>query len=174
MRIKKFFVCILAVFFSLSIALFAQGQKSVDPVNWRELVPFLADIQGWDAKGEAEGSSFSMGNYKVSKASREYSSGDKGLEIEIVDGGFAPMVYAGIKMAMSFEIDTSDEYLKKITIKNYPGVEKYQYRNKEAEVIILISERFVVTLKGDNFEDTKELKAIAETLDLDGIAALGK
>jgi len=174
MKLLKSFVCILVIFFSLSLVSFAQGQKPVDPVNWRELVPFLVDIQGWDAEGKPEGSSISMGNYKVSKASREYSSGDKDLEIEIIDGGFVPMIYAGIKMAMSFEIDTSDEYLKKITIKNCPGVEKYQYGDKEAEVIILIAERFLVTLKGDNFKDTKELKDIAEILDLDGIAALGK
>jgi len=112
-KMKKivWFLCLglLVGFFST----YAQAQEQVDPVNWRELVPFLVDLQGWDADGDAEGQTMSMGTFSMSQAERSYSSGDKSFTINIVDGGFAPMAYAGIKMAMSMEIDTSDEYIKK-------------------------------------------------------------
>ncbi|MDH5384350.1 MAG: hypothetical protein OEY18_06550, partial [Candidatus Aminicenantes bacterium] len=75
---------------------------------------------------------------------------------------------------MNYEIDTSEEYIKKTTIKGYPGVEQYEYEDKDAQILILIGDRFIVTLEGDNFENTSELKSIAESLDLDGIAKLAK
>jgi len=165
---------LLMVFLASSLMVVAQEQKPVDPVNWRELVPFLGDIPGWEAEDDAEGESVSMADFKVSQAERTYISGDKELTIKIADGGYVPMMYASIKMAMNYEIDTSEEYIKKITIKGYPGVEQYEYEDKDAQLLILVGDRFIVTLEGDNFEDASELKSIAESLDLDGIAKLAK
>jgi hypothetical protein len=170
---SKIFI-ILFIFAASSLIITAQTQQSVDPVNWRDLVPFLGDIEGWNAGEDAEGQSVSMGQYKVSQAERQYVSGDKELNVKIVDGGYAPMVYASIKMAMNYEIDNSEEYIRKTTIKSYPAMEHYKFEDKDAEVIILIKDRIIVTLEGNNFEDTSELKSIAESLDLDGIAELAK
>jgi hypothetical protein len=154
--------------------LFSQAQNQVDPVNWRELVPFLIDIPGFEADGQADGSTVSMGNYKVSQVEREYSSGEKELRITIIDGAYAQMAYAGIKMAMNFEMDTSEQYTKKITIKGFPGIENYQYEDKEGQVILLVEERFVVQLDVENVSDTSEAKTIAEMLDLEELAKLVK
>jgi hypothetical protein len=164
----------LVFLFALSLAAIAQTQTPVDPVNWRELIVFLGDIEGWEAQDEPEGQTVSMANFKMSQASRDYSSGDKDLEIEIIDGGYVPMVYQGFLMAMNYEIDSSDEYVKKITIKDYPGIEKYTYDDEDAEVILLVEDRFLISFKCDNVPDTEELKTIAESFDLDGIAALTK
>lgn len=165
---------LLVVFLASSLLVYAQEQRPVDPVNWRELVAFLGDIPGWEAEDDAEGESISMGDFKISQAERTYISDDKELTIKIADGSYVPMMYAGIKMAMNYEIDTSEEYIKKTTIKGYPGVEQYEYEDKDAQILILIGDRFIVTLEGDNFEDTSELKSVAESLDLDGIAKLAK
>ena len=110
-----------------------------------------------------EGQTMSMANFKMSQASRDYSAESKDLEIEIIDGGYIPMVYQGFLMAMNYEIDSSDEYVKKITIKDYPGIEKYTYDDEDGEVILLIKDRFLVNLRCDNVPDTEEAKAIAET-----------
>jgi hypothetical protein len=158
----------------LTSFLSSQAQEQVDPVNWRELIPFLVDIPGFEAEDDAEGSTMSMGNYKVSQVEREYSSGDKELRIMIIDGAYSQMAYAGIKMAMNFEIDTSDEYVKKVTIKGFPGIEKYEYEDKDGQVMLLVAERFVVQVEGENIPDTSELKTITEGLDLEGLAKLAK
>jgi hypothetical protein len=170
---SKIFI-MLFIFTASSLIITAQTQQPVDPVNWRDLIPFLGDIEGWNAEDDAEGQSVSMGQYKVSQAERQYVSGDKELNIKIVDGGYASMVYASIKMAMNYEIDNSEEYIRKTTIKSYTAMEHYKFEDKDAEVIILIKDRIIVTLEGNNFEDTSELKSIAESLDLDGIAELAK
>jgi hypothetical protein len=150
------------------------SQKKVDPVNWRELIPFLIDIPDFEAEDEPEGSTVTMGDYKISQVEREYTSGEKELRITIIDGAYAQMAYAGIKMAMNFEIDTSDEYVKKVTIKGFPGIEKYEFEDKEGQVMLLVEERFVVQLEEENAPDTSGLKKIAEMLNLEGLAKLAK
>ena len=152
----------------------AQTQAPVEPVNWRELTPFLIDFPGWEAEGEAEGQSITMGTFSMSQAERTYSSGEKTFTINLIDGGYAPMAYAGIKMAMSMEIDTSDEYIKKLTVAGYPGVEQYDRTDKSANVFILISERFILQIEGENFDDTSDLVSVAEKIDLKGIEKLEK
>ena len=174
MKNFKLFSSAVLVLFVISALAAAQTQEPVDPVNWRELIVFLGDIDGWEAQDKPEGQTMSMGNFKMTQASREYSADDKDLEIEIIDGGYVPMVYQGFRMAMNYEIDSSDEYVKKLTIKGHDGIEKYTYDDEEAEIILLVKDRFLVTLRCDNVPDTNELKAIAEKLDLDGIAALAK
>jgi hypothetical protein len=167
-------IILLAFFLFFTSFLFSQSQKQVDPVNWRELTPFLVDIPGFEAEGGPEGSTVSMGNYKVSQAEREYSSGEKELKITIIDGAYAQMAYAGIKMAMNFEMDTSEEYVKKVTIKGFPGIEKYEYEDKDGQVMLLVADRFVVQMEEEDIPDTSELKQIAEKLDLEGLAKLAK
>jgi len=165
-------VCILAVGLNSG---FYRDQQKVDPVNWRDLVPFLIDIPGYDADGAPEGSTTSMGGFKISQAERGYTSGDKELQIEIIDGANASMVYQGFKMGMNFEVDTSEEYLKKIEIKGFPGIEQYDYQDREAQVILLIGDRFLMTFDGENYpKDGSELSKIAEAFDLEGMADLAK
>jgi len=162
------------VFIAFTCLSQARSLSSADPVNWRDLVPFLGDIDGWTAEGDVEGSSVSMLGMKVSQVERDYSQENRTLNIMIIDGIASSMVTAGIRMAMNFEVDSSDEYVKKIEIKGFPGVEKYTYADKDAEVMLLLNDRFLVQLEGEGFEDAKDLVTIAESLDLNGIAALNK
>jgi hypothetical protein len=174
MKIKAAFTFLAFFLLLFFLQSFSQTQKPVDPVNWRKLVPYLVDMPGWKADGDPDGGSVSMGTFKMSQAERGYSAGEKSLRIQIADGGYVPMVYASIKMAMNFEIDTSEEFVKKITFQGYPGIEKYEYSSKSAEIILLLADRFLVQLEGDGFEDTSELKKIAENLDLKAIAGLAE
>jgi len=166
-----FLIFILSVFTS---NLLSQPQKPVEPVNWRKLINFLIDIPGWESQGEPQGSTVTMGNFKISQVERSYTSGEKSLEIKIIDGSYIPMVYSSFKMMANFEIDSSEEYVKKVTIKGFPAVEKYEYGNKEAMILILVADRFLVNLTENNVNDTSELKKIANLLDLNKLAKLAK
>jgi len=158
---------------TLSLVGFPTAQEKVDPVNWRELVPFLIDIPGYDAEGDAEGATTTMGSVKISQAERSYISEEKELQIEIIDGANVSMVYQGFKMAMNFELDNSEEYLKKVEIKGFSGIEQYNYEDQEAKVIVLINDRFLMTFDGENYsKDASELTKVAEMFDLNGMADL--
>lgn len=171
---KRFFIFLVIFSLAVSISFYAYGQKKVKAVNWRNLSKFLPNIKGWKADGKAEGQTMTFGNITTSQAERNYTSGKKSLHIVIVDSAFAPMVLAGYKSMAAFEMDTSEEFIKKITIKGFPAVEHYNYDDKEAELYIAISDRFLLTLQGENFKSTAGLKKIANGLPLKKIAALAK
>lgn len=173
MTFKKKITLLLAMAFLFSLYLAAQP-KPVDPVNWRKLTPFLGDFDGWKAKGDAKGQTMTMQNFKISNASRRYEAGDKSLEIEIIDGSYHQMMYASFKMMKNFEVDTSDEYVKKCTIKKHPGIEQFRYKRNRGTVMLLVADRFLVKLEARNIKDTQVLKKIAEAMDLDAMAKLAE
>ena len=174
MRRKVFHLFLAFVFMGGCLSLFAQMQTPVDPLNWKELVPFLVDIDGWTALDDASGQTVSMMNIKMTQVEREYENGDMSLTVMIVDGGYAPMAYQSINMAMNFEFDTSDEYLKKTEVQGCLGFIKYTYDDKEAELMLLIADRFIFQLSGENMDDTSELVEITESFDLGKLAKLAK
>ena len=172
MKTKKLFMFVWIITLTLSF-LFTQP-KPVDPVNWRELIPFLIDLPGWESDEKPKGQSMSMQNFKLSQVERRYTSGDKRLDIEIIDGSYIPMVYASFKMMSNFEVDTSEEYIKKTTIKKFPAIEQYKYNRQRATLTILVADRFLVKLEEQKVKDTSEIKTISESLDLEKLAKLAK
>ncbi|MFP4083224.1 MAG: hypothetical protein ACLFVG_10805 [Candidatus Aminicenantes bacterium] len=179
MRLKLTFILLLCmgVISAINLYAFPPQQETVEPVNWRELIPFLIDIPGFEKEGEPDGESVSMMNYKWSKVSQYYvaeGDGDKKLTLEIVDSAMVSMALQGFKAMMGMEVDTSEESIKQININGYPALEIYRYHSKSAELNILIENRFLVRLEGDDFEDTSQLKNISKNIDLKGIADLAK
>ncbi len=174
MSIKKVAIVIVIGFLAFVCLANARTLNPADTVNWRDLAPFLGDIDGWTAEGDAEGSSVSMAGTKISHVERGYTDENRTLMITITDAIASSMMSMGLKMSMNFEIDSSEEYVKKIEVQGFSGVEKYNYADKDAEVILLLADRFIVQLEGEDFENTKDLVNIADSLDLKGIAALAK
>ena len=167
---------ILGIILIFTVMILAQAQTAVEPINWSKLTPFLVDLDGWEADDDAEGQTISMMGTSVTVVERSYTNEDRSLTITITDSGYVQMVMAGIKMMMQFEVDSSDEYVKKVTVDDFPGVERYDYDGKDAELILVLKDRFLVQLEGDEFEkdQVSELTDIAKALNLNGIAALAK
>ena len=166
-------ICIIVFVASITLQLVAQPEP-VDPVNWRKLAPFLTDLKGWETSGKINGSTVSTGTFKMSIVKGDFVRDGRKLEIQITDGGYVPMAYAAFKAMSQFEIDTSDEYVKKTKIKEFVAIETYQFKRKMATIIILVVDRFMVQLEARGMKDTSELKAIAQLLDLKALAALAK
>ena len=151
-----------------------QQQKPVEPVNFRELLFFLVDLPGWEAEEEPEGATVTYGEYKVSQVQRSYIAGDKSLSVTVVDGAYVPMVYSNFQAYKTFEMDTSDQYVKGTTFKGHPGVEGYEYEPKSGFLMVLVADRFLVNIEGDTIEDVNELKEVANQLPWSKLAALAR
>lgn len=164
----------LFIFIIISTVFLSAQEKTPDPINWRELIGFLIDFVNWNATEDAAGSTTNMAQYKITEVHRGYVSGDMEMNISITDGAMIQMVYAGFNMLRGFEIDSSEQLVKNIEIKNFPAIEQYNYVAKKAEVIVLAAKRFLVQVSIENAPDTTAAKEVAETIDLEKMADLAK
>jgi len=167
---------ILGIILIFAVVILVQAQTAVEPIHWSKLTPFLIDLDGWEADDDAEGQTTNLMGTSVTVVERSFTNENRSLKITITDSGYVQMVMAGIRMMMQFEVDSSEEYVKKVTVDDFPGVDKYNYDDKDAELILVLKDRFLVMLEGDEFEkdQVSELTEIAKALDLSGIAALAK
>lgn len=151
-----------------------EKRKPVEPVKFDTLIPLLPEPKGWTA-GEATGATTAMGEWKISNASRTYENGEgdarRRIKVEIVDGSYVPMVYAPFTMMTSFSHESTDGYTKGITIDGYPALEEWKKKSKDAKVVALVNDRFLVTIDGDNVEP-EVVREWAGLVDLKKVAAL--
>ena len=110
---------------------------------------------------------------QVSEAEVKFRSGDdKTVEIKIVDGlgGVVPMM----GMAHGMEMESSEEYVKPIEVQGFKGTEKFEYQEKDGEIILPVANRFLVTIEGEGMDNNEVIKEMAGKLDLKKLAGLAK
>lgn len=146
--------------------------KPVQPIAFQTLQTHLPKMSGWEMD-EPEGQRMTM-PVPFSQVETEYRNGDKRVDVTIVDTGFAKMLVApwSMMLATGYSNETSDGYEKATTIGGNPAVEKWSSRSKNGELNILVGNRFMVTLDGNEIGDIKELHAFASAMNFGAIAAL--
>lgn len=170
-------VIVFSMFFCLasSQTLLSLGHQPIELVAWEKLANFIVDIPGWDKKGDLVGSK--MEAPPKSQVMQGYVSEDgrRSLEIHIFDSAKSMMILMPIRMMMN-DSKTAQGYTEKITISGFPGAKIYDNMKKKAGLIVLILDRFVLQMFGENFteEEVSELVKIAERHDLKGISELAK
>jgi hypothetical protein len=146
-----------------------------DPVDFRKLKELLpekaAGLKRIEATGERSGA---MG-FTISRAEAKYGDdGQTAVHIEIFDtGGIAgvgTMALAAWTMA-DIDKETSTGYEKTTKLEGHKGYEKYDSQSKSGELNVLVADRFVVNINGNNLSVVK-LKGILRDLDLDKLSDL--
>jgi hypothetical protein len=91
--------------------------------------------------------------------------GKRSLEINIMDSTESMINLIPIK-GMMHTRKGPDGYAEKITVNDFPGVKTYEYASKEAGLIVLIIDRFVLQMFGHNFSEAEvpELVEAAEKI----------
>lgn len=153
-----------------------QKRAPVDPVKFDALIALLPEPAGWTAS-EPKGQTTTMATWKVSNASRRYSKGTgrdaPRIKLELVDGGYVPMVYAPFTMMSKFSQESTEGHTKGVTVDGHPAVEKWTKKSQHAELTILIADRFLVTISGDD-TTPESVREWAGLIGLAKVAALAK
>lgn len=151
------------------------SKEPIELIPWKQLANFIIDITGWTKQGDLEGVTVPLPS--KSEVWQRYVSetGNKSLEIHIFDSDKEMITLMPIQMMMN-NSKTADGYTEKTTISGFPASKIYDYHQKKAGLIVLILDRFVLQMFGENFdeEDVSQLVTIAEQHDLSGIAKLGE
>jgi len=141
----------------------------IDPVDFKEMMAYIPDApSGWEAD-DIDGMSMTMFEYPFTQAWGDYTSADESASVAIFDSAF----YYGFGWfglwETAFEIETSDMYMKKVTVGGYPTWEIWDESDGYINMVF-VDERFMVMIEA-NTEESLEL--FIDQVDFDGIASLG-
>lgn len=124
----------------------------VDPVHFSELVSWLPNPPaGWERR-DPEGSTTSMGEFRLSQADGVYERGDSRVSISIIDSAYNPALYAPFLIASSFSQESTSGYDRGVTFGSHVGRESHQTDERSGTLGVLVERRFIVEMKGSNIE----------------------
>ena len=150
----------------------ASGGARVDPVRYQDLIAMLPKVEGWEMR-EPQGQRMTS-PFPTASAEAVYRSGASRVEVEIVDTANNQMLLAPISMFLQvgYAQESTRGYEKAMQLNGHPGWEKWDISSKRGEVNALVGKRFIVTVKGNNVDDTKVLQQFAQRVDFNTLAAL--
>jgi hypothetical protein len=144
--------------------------KKYEVVDFRELKALLPEAIGDLKRKNAQGEKNSGMGFTISQAEADYSSedGSQSVDIEISDmggaSGLAGMAAWGWTMA---EVDKETEtgYEKTITYKGHKAFEKYDNQYQNGSIEVLVSGRFMVSVRG-NGVPMEAIKGAIDQIDI--------
>lgn len=146
--------------------------KPVEPVSFQNLQTALPDVAGWE-RAQPTGERMTS-PVPFSQAEVSYSMGEARVQVKVVDSAFSQMLIAPWSMflATGYEKQTSSGYEKSTNVGGNPGFERWNSQNKDGELNLVVAKRFLVTVEGDNINDTKVLQEFASKIDANKLASL--
>lgn len=146
--------------------------KTVEPVRFQELEGLLPQVSGWEM--EKPDSERMTSPIAYSETEVTYRQNGKSVDVKLVDSGFSTMLIApwSMMLASGYSRESSDGYEKAVTVEGQPGFEKWESDRKSGELNLLVNKRFLVTIEGDELDDTSVLHSFVSAMDLEKLAAL--
>jgi hypothetical protein len=145
-------------------------------INYKELQKYLPAPSGYEKDGDPSGESVSMpGLGSWSKAEQRFKSGDKELNIELMDYNQSELGYTAAAGLFGMNIQVENDNEKSGTfetgIKGVKGYEQMYKKDNRADVTYAIANRFILTLHLNGSNDVEALKNIAKSMNLAELAS---
>jgi hypothetical protein len=107
----------------------------------------------------------------VSEARVSFRSGDKSLEVIIMDFLGKPLPFL---MGQHLEMESSEEIVRTTEIQGFKALESYRHQDKQGELNISVADRFWVKIDGNGIDNPDVLKNAAGHMDLKKLATLAQ
>lgn len=153
-----------------------QNGKTVEPVNFRELKALLPDKVGGLPQVNSEGQTTGVMGMNFSNAEGSYRNedGSKEIEVQIADFGGVGPAMMGMAYWVNIDVDneSSDGFERTGTFQGHKSFEKFNTGSNSGEIAVMVSKRFIVTMRGSgmSFED---LRKAVSSIDLGDLEDLG-
>jgi hypothetical protein len=146
--------------------------KPVEPVSFQALQTALPELSGWERStptGERMTAPIAF-----SEAETHYTTGETNVSVKIVDSAFSQMLVAPWAMFLTagYERESSEGYEKSVNVGGNPGFERWNKDSKTGELNLVVAKRYLVTVEGDNLNDTKVLHEFASKIDAGKLSSL--
>jgi hypothetical protein len=149
-----------------------QRTQTATAVAFEQLVALIPEHAGW-TRGAPRGEQFGTG-VLVSRAEANYEKGESSIKLQITDTAFSQLGLAPYSMMVlpTYFERSSDGYKKAASMGGSPGFETWDSVDKDAEVVVIVGNRFVVNAKGRNVDSTDVVRALVQSVDLARLSAL--
>jgi hypothetical protein len=146
--------------------------RTVKAVDFEQLVALLPEAQGW-SRSAPRGEEISMG-IPMSRAQAGYERDESSIDLEITDSAFNQVFLAPLAtyLASGYSERTTEGYRKAAPVSGHPAFETWNRDARRAEVIIVVSNRFVVQATGLNLDNAEPVRALAQAVDFSQLAAM--
>ncbi|HUE88647.1 MAG TPA: hypothetical protein VMO26_21430 [Vicinamibacterales bacterium] len=146
--------------------------KPVDPVSFQALQTALPELPGWE-RSTPTGERMTA-PVAFSEAETHFTRGEATVTVKIVDSAFSQLLIAPWAMFLSagYERESREGYEKSVTVGDNPGFERWNKGSRNGELNLVVAKRFLVTVEGDNIDDTKVLHEFASKIDSDTLSSL--
>jgi hypothetical protein len=148
------------------------GGQPVEAVPTDTLKALVPDTLGGLARSSFSAERTGAMGLQVSHVQARYGEGDRTLSLEISDsGGAAGLMGLASWAAVSVEREDDTGWEKTYKEGDRLVMEKWDSGSRRGEYNLIVGDRFVVKVEGDNVE-MDDLKSVVDDLDLDALAAL--
>lgn len=147
--------------------------KQVDPVSFRDLQSVFPDqFAGWE-RDNPTGERMTQ-PVSFSEASVNFRKGDASLSLKITDTGFSQMLLAPYAMFLTvgYERESGDSYEKSTKVGEFPAWTRWNKSEKSGELNVVVGNRFLVQIEGNDIGDEKPLSQLAAATNLKKLADL--
>jgi hypothetical protein len=144
-----------------------------NPISPERLSDYLPAMSGFQ-QGELQKETRVRPNFKSSKVLQTYTSGDKKYTVEINDYCNVPFLYDPFAKFMEGDYlnDDNVERTETTTIKGFKAVQTWEKKNNRGNIFVFPGGRYVISIIGEGVANIGELRAVAESMDLGGLAVL--
>lgn len=151
----------------------AKGDTLAMP--YKELQAFLPDITGYTKSGGPKGNQMNMpGMGSWSQAEQQYENGDKRMSVKIVDYNASYAAFSGVtalyKMGFSSEDDSKKQGSVDLGIKNVAAYETVYKQEPNAQIAMIVADRFFVEIESNGSNDMGLVTGIAKSIAGSGLA----
>ena len=129
-----------------------------------------ASVGSYKVEGDPETMQAKMGDFEYSFAKQEYIDGKKRIRITVADYNMVESLTAAYTMMMNMSMESDKEVTKGEKFQGKAGVVTYQKDNSRAQIAVAASDRVWLILEGENGAGIDDLRAAANSMDLNAIA----
>jgi len=146
--------------------------QTANAVDFEQLVALIPEHAGW-TRSTPRGEQYVLG-VPVSRAEANYDKGESSIKLQITDTAFSQVGLAPYSMMLlpTYFERSSDGYKKAASLGGSPGFETWDNVNKDAEVAVVVVNRFVVMAKGRNVDSPDVVRSLVQAVDLSKLAAI--
>ncbi len=133
------------------------------------------EIEGYTREGGPSGNQMNIpGMGSWSEAEQQYVSGDKRLEIKIVDYNSAMGAFTGVTSLYRMGFSSEDDYKREgsvdLGIRDVSAYETVYKNDPRSSLVMIIADRFFVSLENDGEQDATVLHRVAKKMNISGLA----